>query len=128
MEKQEYLLRISILQQEAERIGQENENAVRQILELQELKNNLEFFQNSKNENAFVSFGKGIFTEACIKNKELLVNIGSNVAVKKSIPETIKLIDEQIKKLEQVKNELAKHLEALNLQLDSLISGARQEK
>jgi len=73
MEKQEYLLRISVLQQESERIRQENENVVRQILELQELKNNLEFFKNSRNENAFVSFGKGIFMEASIKEKNCLL-------------------------------------------------------
>jgi len=33
-----------------------------------------------------------------------------------------------MKKLEQVKEELIEHLEALNLQLESLISDARQEK
>jgi len=126
MEQQEYLLRLSILQQEAERIGQENENIIRQILELQELKNNLEVFKNSKNEDSLVSFGKGIFTEAHIKDKDLFVNIGSNVIVKKSIPETVELIDEQASKLEQVKEELAQHLGSLNMQLNALISSAKQ--
>jgi len=126
MEQQEYLLRLSILQQEAERIGQENENIIRQILELQELKNNLEFFRNSKNEDSLVSFGKGIFTEASMKGKDLLINIGSNIIVKKSIPETVELIDEQVSKLEQIKEELAQHLGSLNIQLNALISSAKQ--
>lgn len=126
MEQQEYLLRLNILQQEAERIRQENESVVGQILELEELKKNLEYFKNSKDEDSLVSFGKGIFTKANIKGKDLLVNIGSNVIVKKSIPETVGLINEQVGKLEKVKEELAEHLEALNLQLNSLISSAKQ--
>jgi prefoldin alpha subunit len=126
MEKQEYLIRLGELQQEAERIGQENQNVERQINELRLLKINLESFSESKNENALVSLGNGIYTKAELKGKELWVNIGSNTVVKKSVQETGKLIDDQVAKLENFKEQLGKEMVSLNMQLNALVESAQQ--
>jgi prefoldin alpha subunit len=126
MEKQEYLIRLGELQQEAERIGQENQNVERQINELRLLKINLESFSESKNENALISLGNGIYTKAELKSKELWVNIGSDTVVKKSVSETGKLIEEQIAKLESFKEQLGKEMGSLNMQLSALVENARQ--
>jgi prefoldin alpha subunit len=126
MEKQEYLIRLGELQQEAERIGQENQNVERQINELRILKINLESFAESKNENALVSLGNGIYTKAELKGRGLWVNIGSNTVVKKSVQETGKLIDEQVKKLENFKEQLCKEMGSLNMQLNALVESAQQ--
>lgn len=126
MEKQEYLIRLGELQQEAERIGQENQNVERQINELRLLKINLESFSESKNENALVSLGNGIYTKAELKGKELWVNIGSNTVVKKSVQETGKLIDDQVIKLENFKEQLGKEMVSLNMQLNALVESAQQ--
>ncbi len=126
MEKQEYLVRLGELQQEAERIGQENQNVERQISELRLLKINLEGFSESKNENALVSLGNGIYTKAELKSRELWVNIGSNTVVKKSVQETGKLIDEQVMKLENFKEQLGKEMGSLNMQLSALVESAQQ--
>ncbi|MBI2057335.1 prefoldin subunit alpha, partial [Candidatus Pacearchaeota archaeon] len=47
--------------------------------------------------------GAGIFAKAKLLSEELVVAIGEKNYIKKSIPETKKLIQEQIKKLEKVR-------------------------
>ena len=125
-EKKEYLIKLNLLQQQAEKIGQENENVTKQVIELQELKENLQDFLASKGKDSLISLGKGIYTKAELKEKELYVNIGANIVVKKRVPETVELIDEQIKKLEEVKESFGKELGLLNMQLNHLLENIKQ--
>lgn len=125
MEKQDYIARLGMLQQEAERINQENENVTRQINELQNLKLNLEYFSSAKGSESLVSLGNGIYTKADVKERSLWVNIGANTVVKKSVSETNALIDEQIDKLGKIKEQIAKEMDSLNAQLNMLIEDAR---
>ena len=126
--KQEYLIRLGMLQQEAERLGQENEAINKQIMELSELKKNLNDFLSAKNKDALVSLGKGIFSKAELKDKELYVNIGAGVVVKKNVPDTIKIIDEQVLKLEEAKENLMREMESLNLQVQETLARQEAEK
>jgi len=125
MEKQDYIVRLGMLQQEAERINQENENVTRQINELQSLKLNLEYFSSAKGSESLVSLGNGIYTKADVKERSLWVNIGANTVVKKSVSETNALIDEQIGKLGKIREQIAKEMDSLNAQLNMLIEDAR---
>ena len=125
MEKQDYIVKLGMLQQEAERISQEHQNIERQINDLQSLKLNLEYFSNAKCNDALVSLGSGIYTKADMKGKGLWVNIGANTVVKKSVSETNALIDEQISKLGKIKEQLSREMELLNAQLNLLIEDAR---
>jgi prefoldin alpha subunit len=125
MEKQDYIARLGMLQQEAERINQENENVARQINDLQILKLNLEYFSSAKGSESLVSLGNGIYTKADVKERSLWVNIGANTVVKKSVSETNALIDEQIGKLGKIREQIAKEMDSLNAQLNMLIEDAR---
>jgi prefoldin alpha subunit len=125
MEKQDYISRLGMLQQEAERINQENENVARQINDLQILKLNLEYFSSAKGSESLVSLGNGIYTKADVKERSLWVNIGANTVVKKSVSETNALIDEQIGKLGKIREQIAKEMDSLNAQLNMLIEDAR---
>ncbi|MEM4270667.1 MAG: hypothetical protein QXO70_01070, partial [Candidatus Pacearchaeota archaeon] len=60
--KKEYLIKLGMLQQEAEKLNQENDAISKQIIELNELKLNLNDFLERKNNDALISLGKGIFT------------------------------------------------------------------
>jgi len=125
MEKQDYIARLGMLQQEAERINQENENVAKQINDLQILKLNLEYFSSAKGSESLVSLGNGIYTKADVKERSLWVNIGANTVVKKSVSETNALIDEQIGKLGKIREQIAKEMDSLNAQLNMLIEDAR---
>ena len=118
---QEYLLKLQMLQQEAEKISQENESVSRQLSELTELKHNLNDFLLDKGDEAMVAVGKGIFAKAQLKEKRLYVNIGSGLVVKKDVPSTLTLIDEQLAKLEKIREEYVGQMEELNASVREII-------
>ena len=61
-----------------------------------------------------VPMSSGIFIKAGIKdNKDFIVNVGSDVAVKKSAEETKKLIKEQETEIKKFQQELKANLEKL---------------
>lgn len=125
--KQEYLMKLGMFQQEAERLSKENEAISKQVLELSELKINLTEFLNSKSKESLISFGRGIYTKAELKDKELYVNIGSGIVVKKSVEDTIRVINEQIIRLEEMKNSLLKEMENLNTMVQELAQDEKEE-
>jgi len=125
--KKEYLIKLGMFQQEAERLSKENEAISKQVIELNELKINLTEFLNSKSGESLISFGKGIYTKAELKNKELYVNIGSGIVVKKSVEDTIRVIDEQTARLEEMKNSLLKEMENLNIRVQELAQEEKEE-
>ena len=58
-------------------------------------KNALEDFEKEESTRILAPIANGVYVEAELKNKNLFVNIGSNVVSKKSIKESILLLDEQ---------------------------------
>jgi prefoldin alpha subunit len=61
--------------------------------------------------------GRGIFVNAKTLSEELIVDIGGKNFVKKSIPDTKKLIKEQLEKLEKAREELNGELDKINQDL-----------
>lgn len=56
---------------------------------------------------ALVPISSGIFVKAKIQdNKELVVNVGSNTTVTKTVPEVQQMLKDQIKEMEKAKKEL----------------------
>ncbi|MBW3002410.1 prefoldin subunit alpha [Candidatus Woesearchaeota archaeon] len=57
-----------------------------------------------------VPLSSGIFIKAKIQdNKELLVNVGGNTTVNKSVPEVQEMLKKQVAELEKVKKDLTEH-------------------
>ncbi len=56
-----------------------------------------------ENSDLLIPLGAGIYANAKLSNsKEFLVNVGSNVLVKKSLDEVKKMIDDEIKEIEKL--------------------------
>jgi len=66
--------------------------------------------------------GKNIFIKTKIISEELLVGIGEKNLVTKSIPETAKIIENQIKKLESIREELLREIEKLNKEAEKIVN------
>ena len=70
---------------------------------------------------SFAPVSRGIFVEAEVSSpKELLVNVGANIFVKKGIEETKKLISSQLEQLDKITSELNDNLIALSEQAQKL--------
>jgi len=108
----EKLIELQILSQqitEMDKYVQEIENKINNlIVSIQSLQE----FKKQEKEDVLVPVVPGVFFKGKITNKEkVIINVGSNVVVEKSLNEAVELIEEQLKELEKYKNELIKELE-----------------
>jgi len=126
-EQQELLYKFSMFEQQMRELQQQIEAIEKGIVDLASLDNGLDELINSKDREIFASVGKGIFVKAKIISEELNVDIGSGNFIKKSIPETKELIDEQIKKLEEVRGELGKNLEELGEEVMKMMNQTQEK-
>ena len=116
-QEQELFFKLSMFEQQIQNIQQQLQAVEKAILDMNSLILNLEELKGSEGKEVLSSVGRGIFTRTKLISEELIVDIGGKHLVKKNIPDTQKIIKEQIKKLEEAKKDLNKALEEINKQL-----------
>ena len=121
-EDKELFFKINMLDQYMKNIQQQIEAVENEIGELNSLKKGLEELKGSSGKEIFSSIGKNIFIKTKIVSEELLVRIGGESLVKKSIPETARIIELQVKKLENIREELIREIEKLNKEAKKLLA------
>ena len=126
MAKEEILLKLSMLEQKSEEIKQQIEAVESQINELESLKMSLKKIDKSKGKEMLASLGRGIFIKTEIKDEKLFVNVGSKTLIKKTPSETIEIIDAQIKEMEEIKINLLRAIEQINVSLNEIFEEARK--
>lgn len=126
---QEYFMQMQMLGQEAERLEQQMQILDQQTAELAAVRESIDAIKNSeksKETEILANLGKGIFVKADLKDRELFVNIGKDIIVKKTPDETIKIIDEQTKKLAEGKQMIIEKIQELQLNMNELLQKAQQ--
>ncbi|MFH1365772.1 MAG: prefoldin subunit alpha [archaeon] len=123
----ELFFKMNMLDQYMKNMQQQIEVVENEIRELSLLKKDLEELKNSSGKEIFSSVGKNIFIKAKIISEELLMNIGEETLVKKSIPETAKIMEKQIEKLKIVKKEILSEIDNLNEEARKLLSSMNQK-
>lgn len=93
-----------------------------QLVELELVNKGLDDFKETKaGTGILVSLSPGIYARAELKNNEdLIVNIGANVVVKKKIPDTKKLIDNQINEIKKIREQMTGDIQKLILKASSV--------
>lgn len=94
---EEKYMQLQLLQQQAEQITEYVEKLQRQHQELDTSIEALTELQKTKVDTEILApVANGIFLKAELKdNQKLIVNIGADAAVEKTIPEVLKLLEEQ---------------------------------
>ena len=112
---QQKYMEMQMIAQQIQQIQKQVELIENQLQELTVTKEALKTIGETKEGNEIlVPLASGIFIKANLKdNKDVVVNVGSGTAVKKSLDEAGKLIEEQEKELADFKEELGKNLEKL---------------
>ena len=123
--QQQLLFKLSMFEQQIRQLQQQLQAVEKNIEELGSLDFGLDEIKNSEGKEILASFGRGIFVKAKIVPDDLMVDVGSKNFVKKSIPDTKKIIREQIKKLEEIKGELEKKIEEINEKATEMIINAQ---
>jgi len=102
-----------MLEQEANQLSQQLEMIENNLREIEGIKNGLDEIEKKETKEIMANIGKKIYIPVEIKEKNLIIEVGTKKFIKKSIPETKKLISEQIIKLDSAKKEISQRLEQL---------------
>jgi prefoldin alpha subunit len=113
---------LNMLEQQIRQVQQQLQAVGSGINELEVLNEGLNEIPGSEGKEILAQIGRGIFIKAKVLSEELIVDIGKKNFVRKSAPETKKLIEEQIGKLRDVEKELEENLENLNRDFSGIIS------
>lgn len=116
-EEQQLAIKFQMFEQQIRMIQEQLQAVEQAIIELGSLNLELDELIGKKDNEILAPIGRGIYASAKLTSEELLVDIGDKNFVKKSIPETKKILQEQLKKLEKVKEELNIELEKINTEL-----------
>ncbi len=122
--EQEQLIQLQIIEQESNQLEQQLQLIEQHLVEIQQLKTGLDELEKTSEKQILANIGKGIYVPAEIKNKDLIVEVGNKNFVKKSIPETKKIIEEQIKKLNSAKQQIIGKVNELQEQMNELIKSS----
>ena len=124
---QEQLIQLQVIEQEANQLEQQLQLIEQNLAEMQELSSGLNELENSGEKDVLANIGKGIYIPAEIKSKELIVEVGNKNFVKKTIPETKKIIEEQIEKLNSAKQQIVDKVDELQGQMNGLIEPSNRK-
>jgi prefoldin alpha subunit len=124
----EIMMKLGFFEQQIRPIQQQLEAIEKGIIEMNSLRIGLDEFKGAKDKEILSQIGKNIFVRTKLISDELIVDIGSGNFIKKSIDDTKKLIGEQIKKLDNLKNELNSALEKISEEMTNTIMEAQNKK
>ena len=103
-----------IIQQNLMNLKNQINSLEMQTQELKKIKEDFSSLKNIKNKKTYVPLGAGIFLESELKNMEnVVLNVGSNVLVKKDFVSAKKILEKQIDELVKIKSQLESELDRI---------------
>jgi len=113
---QEKLMKMQMLEQQMTSIQKQLQQLEGQLMDLDATKESLDGLKNSEKGSEMLSMvSPGIFVKTGLTdNKEVVINVGAGVAVKKNIEDAKKLVDEQIEEVKNVHIQLMEDMQKLN--------------
>ena len=121
-EKTQKYVELQLLDQQIRNIQKQLQLVENQIIELIITRQGLDELGEVKvNSETLAPLASGIFIKADIKDKDnLIVNVGSNVAVEKTREEVKELINKQLDEVKKVQNELLFQLQSLSIEAQKI--------
>ncbi len=126
--QEELMYKLQMYEQQIQQLQQQLEAVEQAIVEMTSLVLGLDELVGSKDKEILAPIGRGIFVKTKLISEDLTVDVGGKNFVKKSIPETKKLIQDQVIKLKEVKKELEGNLEDINNELTTTFMNAQKEE
>ena len=128
--KQEHIIQIQLIDQEANQLSEQLKLIELNVQEMNELKLSLDEIDNlnDNDKKILTNLGRKIYLPVTINDNKLIVEVGKDNFVKKSIPETKKIINDQIERLNDAKYQIIEMLNNLQTKMDNLISEIEGEQ
>ena len=125
--EEELAAKLGMYEQHIRQIQQQFQAVEESIVELNSLDFGLDEIKNSVGKEILAPIGRGIFVKAELKSDDLTVNVGDKNFVGKSILETKKIIKEQMKRLNETREELEKRMDEIQEEAKDLIIQSQGE-
>jgi prefoldin alpha subunit len=110
-EMQEVLVEFQMLQQKIEVLNRNMEQMAMKRNELNVVKNGLASMKGKKDSNILVPVGSGLFVDGKLANDDsVLVEVGANIIVRKKWDGAEKLLEGQLKKIEEIEDDIQKDI------------------
>lgn len=126
--QQEIFFKLSMFEQQMKALQQQLQAVEEGTLDLQTLNFGMDELKGKIGKEILAPMGRGIFVKAKLLSDDLIVDVGGKNFVGKSIEETKKLIENQMKKLDGIKEDLNEKLSSLDSELAKTIEEAQREK
>ena len=117
MNDQELQIKFQMFEQQIMQLQQQLQAVDQAIVELKQLNIALDELKGNEGKEMLSPIGRGVFVKTKLVSDELIVDIGDKNYVDKSVPDTKKIIEEQIEKLGSSKEVLEGELEKLNQEI-----------
>ena len=118
---QEAIMKIQMMEQETNQLNEQLKMVDQNVVEMNDLKASLDEIDSNENKEIMANLGKRIFIPVDIREKSLIVEVGKGNFVKKSVPDTKKIVDEEGNKLMEAKNQIMGRLDELQNDMNKMI-------
>jgi prefoldin alpha subunit len=125
---QELLFRASMIERQMQELQQNINFLESEINELNLFHKNISSFKNLNKTESFSSLGKGIHVKTTLSSKDLFVEVGSGVLVKKTAEETQEIIENQLKKMNETKNHFLQRFQDNHQELAKIVEEIESKK
>ena len=126
MAREELIIKLNMLEQKAEEKRQQIAEIDRQLEDMIQLNMSLGKLGQSKGKEILSALGRGVFLNTLVNDDKVFVNVGSKTLVKKTFHEAMEIITGQIAELAEMKAEMLKSVEDINIKLYELLEEAQK--
>jgi len=125
--EEELMFKFQMFEQHIRQLQEQMQAVENGIAELSSLHVGLEEIKGSEGKEILAPIGRGMFLKTKLLSEELVVDVGEKNFVKKTVPESQKIIETQIAKLGDLQKELADNLEKINAELTKTFMAAQKK-
>ena len=125
--QQELIMKLGMFEQQMRQIQEQLQLVEQNTIELSSLSLGLDELKGKKDEEILAQVGRGIFVKAKLISEDLIVDVGSKNFVNKNISDTKKLIENQLGRLNEIKESLSNSLEEINAEVTKIILNAQED-
>jgi prefoldin alpha subunit len=119
---QEIIMKLQEANIKSEQYSEQLNVISQQIKELDNFREVLEKLDKSDEKEILSSIGKGVFVKSEIKEKTFFVDVGAGVFVRKSLKDTGEVLENQIKRLHEMKFHLSNEMDVMNSEIEKIIN------
>ena len=125
-QQQAVIMELQMIEQKMKQLEAQISAIQKQTGEMEGIIESLAAVERNNGEEMLLPIGKGIFIKNKPTSKNVLLNIGSGTVIEKDIKGTIKLIDEQITKLNEMAAEYQLEMMKSEKKIEEMIEGIQK--